>query len=424
MTRRFTWVLLLAIAVLFTAGIAWLFKLRLSQGDLFPAYSTLRADALGTRALFEALQELPELDVQRSVQPIKKLGGRPPSTIVMAGMPRENWDEVTAEEANILEAAVRDGSRLVVAFRAERASVVEAVKPFIKKTGSQEKKGAGDKAKDEKAKDEKAEKSGKGDEKDDVKNARTSPRNDEEKTAREKPVYADWEKRWGVVIRERWITDGDLGALKKTDAPESLEASVPWKSDLYFETMKGADWCVLYTRGLSPVMVEMPLGKGSVVLATDAFLLSNEAMQKNRGTQLLAWLIGGNARVVFTESHLGVVEDTGIAMLARRYGLAGAFFVLLLLAALFVWQRMALFVPPPPESAETALSYHPTAGLESLLRRSVPANKLVDACVAEWARSGRASETDKARVETAVGTQSKETPADTYNAIVRALKRR
>ena len=419
MTRRFSWVWLLAIAVLFAAGVAWLFKLRLSHGDVFPAYSTLRADPLGTRALFEALQELPELEVERSVQPIKKLAGRPAATIVMAGMARKDWAAITVEEANILESAVRDGSRLVVALRAERASLEGATKSFLRKAGVPEKKDA-----DDKAKGEKSEKAAKDDEEARSKNGRASPRNDEREKMDTKPRLADWEKRWGLVIHERWITDGEMGAIKTADAPAALEASVPWKSDLYFETLKGSDWRVLYTRGLSPVVVEMPLGKGSVVLATDAYLLSNEAMLKNRGTELLTWLIGGQTRVVFTESHLGVEEDTGIAMLARRYGLAGAFFVLLLLAGLFVWQRTALFVPPPAESAETALSYHPSAGLESLLRRSVPADKLVDACVAEWTRSGRASEADQARVDAVTRTRSKQSPADTYNAIVRALRRR
>ncbi|WP_245844402.1 DUF4350 domain-containing protein [Nibricoccus aquaticus] len=412
MNRRYSWIALLLIAVVFAGGLGWLFKLRLGQGDLFPAYSTLRADPLGTRAIFEALQELPGLRVERSVQPMKKIAETPARTLVFAGMERNPWEAFSMEEANVLDAAVRAGSRAVIVFKAERLTTADVVEPFVK--GKETDKKTGEKKADEK-KDQEEKKSSK--------EERQSPRNDEA----EKPVHrtelVDWSKRWGLELRTRWIMDREAGALRKAGAPETLAAQVPWKSDLYFHLTQGSDWRVLYTRGNSPVLMEMTLGRGTVVVATDTFFLSNEAMQKSRETSLLAWLVGGNTRVVFNESHLGVEEDVGIAKLARRYGLAGAFFVLLLLTALFVWQRMTLFVPPAPETAETALTYHPSAGLEALLRRALPPGKLVETCVAEWTRTSRAGDVEKVRA--AVAAQSgKASPAETYNAIVRALKRR
>jgi hypothetical protein len=418
MKRRFSWIALLLIAVVFAGGLGWLFKLRLGQGDLFPAYSTLRADPLGTRAIFEALQELPELRVERSVQPMKKIPESPARTIIFAGMERDQWKGFSVDEANALDAAVRAGSRAVIVFKAERMSGdegagstdtrIEAARKAAKEKKEAEKKKAEDKKRAEKDAGERS---------------RSSPRNEEDKAIDFKKESVDWTRRWGLEVRDRWIMDKEQGAVKAADAAEALEATIPWKSDLYFHLTQGSDWTVLYTRGGSPVMVEMSLGRGSVVLATDTFFLSNEAMQKSRETSLLAWLIGGNARVVFHESHLGVEEAVGIAKLARRYGLAGAFFVLLLLTALFVWRRMALFVPPAPETAETGLTYHPSAGLEALLRRALPAGKLVDTCLAEWARTARAGDVEK--VKAAVAKQSaKASPADSYNAIVRALKRR
>ncbi len=414
MNRRHSWIALLTIAVVFAGGLGWLFKLRLGQGDVFPAYSTLRADPLGTRAIFEALQELPGLRVERAVQPIKKIAEAPARTLVFAGMERDSWEAFSVEEANVLDAAVRAGSRAVIVFKAERLTTADVVEPFVK--------GKGEKAGEKKADAKDGEKKD-GNDKKSSKKERQSPRNDEA----EKPVHrtelVDWSKRWGFELRTRWIMDREAGAMRKAGAPETLAAQVPWKSDLYFHLTQGSDWRVLYARGSSPVMMEMTLGRGTVVVATDTFFLSNEAMQKSRETSLLAWLVGGNARVVFNESHLGVEEDVGIARLARRYGLAGAFFVLLLLTALFVWQRMTLFVPPAPETAETALTYHPSAGLEALLRRALPPGKMVETCVAEWTRTSRAGDVEKVRA--AVAAQSgKASPADTYNAIVRALKRR
>jgi hypothetical protein len=420
MSRRSSIVIMLFAAAAFVAGLTWLFQLRVGQGDVFPPYSTLRADPLGTRALYEALIELPGMQVERSLKPLKKLSEQPARTIVVAGMRRRDWESFSVEEANALDAAVRAGSRVVVIFRAENRDVFEELESLKELKEAEEKKAA-ERAKAEKKKE--AEKKGdKGAEKSPPA-ARTSPRNDEDKGDEVKIEQADWVRRWGLELRKRQIMDRNEGALRHALAPQALPHSVKWKSDLYFHLTQGSDWEVVYTRGLSPVMAEMKRGLGSVVMASDAYFLSNEAMQKDRALELLSWVIGGNARVVFMESHLGVQEDVGIAKLARRYGLAGAFFMLLLLTALFVWQRMALFVPPARESAETALTYHPSAGLEALLRRALPAGKLVETCVAEWTRTVRASEADKARVTVAAQT-GKTSPADTYNAIVRALRRR
>jgi hypothetical protein len=414
-SRHFSWMALLVIAVAFTGGLGWLFKLRLGQGDLFPPYSTLRADPLGTRAIFEALQELPELRVERSLQAMRKIAETPARTIVFAGMERDQWESFSVEEANALDAAVRAGSRVAIIFKAERMTTAEIPESYDKRKAD-EKKAAEKKAKERAEKKEGSDKKADGRE-------RGSPRNEEERATWLARETVDWTRRWGFELRTRWIMDREEGALKKAGAPEALETKIPWKSDLYFHLTQGSDWKVLYTRGASPVLMEMSLGRGSVVVATDTFFLSNEAMQKSRETTLLAWLVGGNARVVFNESHLGVEEDVGIAKLARRYGLAGAFFVLLLLTALFVWRRMALFVPPAPETAEAELTYHPSAGLEALLRRALPAGKLVDTCLAEWARTARAGDVEKVRAVVAKQ-PAKAAPADVYNAIVRTLKRR
>jgi len=287
MNRRYSWIALLLIAVVFAGGLGWLFKLRLGQGDLFPAYSTLRADPLGTRAIFEALQELPELSVERSVQPMKKIAVAPARTIVFAGMDGIQWERFSVDEANALDAAVRAGSRAVIIFKAERETTWEMKGPSAKKKAADEKK---EKA-EQKKKDGKDDKSSS--RKTPEERERRSPRNDEGEGEKFKIERVDWTRRWGMELRTRWIMDREEGAVKKASAPDALEGTVPWKSDLYFHLTQGSDWKVLYTRGSSPVLMEMSLGRGSVVLASDTFFLSNEAMQKSRETALLAWLIGG-----------------------------------------------------------------------------------------------------------------------------------
>jgi len=391
-SRRSQVFLLGLIAAVFLAGISWLYRLRLSGGDVFPPYSSLRADPLGTRAFYEALAEVPGIEVERWTRPLVALPTDPARTILLAGMTRRAWSEMTNEEAQRLDSLALTGSRILISFVADRKSELPSGPKFENE-------------------EERAE--------------RKKRKKDETKRRAELPVrlqLTDWEKLWGVTLKDRFIMDHDQGALRSLRAPEALPKQIPWKSDVYFNPAADQGWTVLYTRGISPVVIERLRGRGSIVLATDSYFLSNEALSEHREATLLAWIAGPNARVVFVESQLGLNEEVGIARLARRYGLAGCFFVFVLLAALWIWQRMALFVPPARAVEQLSLSYHQTAGLEALLRRAVPSKQLIQTCVAEWKAGARAS--DAAKIEAALAPLPADaSPVDAYNRAVKALKR-
>ena len=55
----------------FAAGLVHLFHLRFESGDNYPPYSSLRADPLGTKALFESLEPL--VETRRHLQTLSKL---------------------------------------------------------------------------------------------------------------------------------------------------------------------------------------------------------------------------------------------------------------------------------------------------------------------------------------------------------------
>jgi hypothetical protein len=67
------------------------------------------------------------------------------------------------------------------------------------------------------------------------------------------------------------------------------------------------------------VVVERQVGRGTIVMASDSYFLSNEALQRDRHADLLAWLVGSGTQVVFDEAHLGIVEKPGVATLMRKY---------------------------------------------------------------------------------------------------------
>lgn len=391
--NRQLWALLFLV-ILAAAGIARLFQVRMGGGEGYPPYSTLRADPLGARVLLESLQLLPERDADRWLEPLDKLPADRGQTVILAGMRRGGV--FAADDFNEIDRLARVGSRVVVAFRASFVTYPHD-EPETKKTeSSNDKKDASDE----------------------------SP---EKTKIKPEPAVPP---SWMVGTKLRWIVHaGDEDALKAPGAPAELPDALPWRSDATFDIPSAdsasasfAGWRVVYRApgGDEPVLIERDLGLGSVVLMADAFLLSNEALQLQREPAFLAWLLGSGSRVLFAEHHLGVMQDQGVAVLARRYGLGAAFFTALAVAALAVWRMAAPFVPPPPADDELAPDHAPTAGLEALLRRTVSPARLPQVCLDEWRRTARAADAEKIAPLAA----GKPTPAAFHNAAVRALKRR
>lgn len=404
MSRRAQTLLLLALAALFVAGLAMLYRLRLGSGDVYPPYSSFRADPLGTRVLFESLDWLPDMRAQRWRRPVKKLPHPLPGTLVFAGVAVDAWQHADADSLRRLDLLARGGTRVVVAFAAEFE------RQYFARGGGPAK--PADKNRKPGPKDDSPHDAPGGDE---------TPEPGEDEAAKTQTPPPDW----GAEVVVKWLArEKSGGAARAEHAPAGFPPVVAWKSDLSFELAPDAGWRVLYQRDGKPVLIERVLGAGSLVLAADSFFLSNEALLRERATPLLTWLAGGAGVVVFDEHHLGLVEETGLAALARRYGLGGAMLVALLLVALLVWRRMALFVPPAVASPVAFADYAPTAGLVALLRRSVPDAALFETCLAEWRRT--AAPADLARVEKTLkeNPPGPKHPETAYNAARAALKKR
>ncbi len=166
--------------------------------------------------------------------------------------------------------------------------------------------------------------------------------------------------------------------------PEEME----WHSGTVFTNL-GPSWNVIFARDNAPVVVSRRFGLGSVVLATDSFFISNEALSKDRHADLLAWLIGSSSRVVFDESHFGMIESSGVATLIGRYHLTGFIAGLLCLAALFIWKNSARFgvVEESPTSPGVVTGKEAAAGFVNLLRRNMAPGEMLKICLAEWEKS-------------------------------------
>jgi len=92
----------LALAVLFAAGIVRLFVLRFKAGDIYPPYSSLRADPLGAKALYQSLARLPRLSVARNYEDVEDLDLPPETALLFLGDTFDNGEELPARLAGNL----------------------------------------------------------------------------------------------------------------------------------------------------------------------------------------------------------------------------------------------------------------------------------------------------------------------------------
>ena len=184
----------------------------------------------------------------------------------------------------------------------------------------------------------------------------------------------------------------------------ALPRSLAWHSGMIFTNCDSA-WRTIYARGTdTAVVIERKIGAGSVVIASDSFFVSNEAMLSDRHADLLAWIIGKNNRVVFDEAHLGNVESPGVASLMRKYRLHGLGIGLLLLAGLFIWKNSASLVPlhSGERREDFVAGKDSAAGFINLLRRNISPREIFDVCFTEWKKSAAPSGTiSRARLQQA-----------------------
>lgn len=369
----------LLVAVSLTA-LVQLFRLRFQAGDVYPAYSSLRADPLGTKVLYEALGRMPGIEVERrtsfahgpapdSAETILYLGWR-----ASAGLPEG--------ELAALKRLAASGNRVLFALAGARPE-----------------------------EEEKAEEA-------------PSPSPTPDQTA----TPAD-----GTPLGSAF--DFELVPLPAASEREAipdlpnLPGPVPWHGNAAFEP--GAPWRVLYRAEELPVVMERALGDGSLVLVSQSYLFSNEAMKSERQTALVTALLGRPRVIVFDETHFGVVLNPGLSDLIRRYGLVPATLVLLLAGILFVWRNAFPLVPrpssPPRRESPSLLGKDADEARVHLLRRSISRHDLIPFCMKWWHEncqslaSRRPDLTATAERIAADSATARRKPLDTYRTIAQTL---
>jgi hypothetical protein len=344
----------------FAAGLAHLFILRFEEGDVYPPYSSLRADPLGSKAFYESLVNLKGVEVSRNYEQEDKIDNVYESTLFYFGMQSSYLHDAPERDVKMLESIAAAGGRIVLCFLPQ----------------SGETPVHDDKCNDKKNEDKKEDDKSKKPEKEDSLFKRV------ELTSR-------WQFDTGVLQSSSAANQAFLSPSFSSTLPQNIS----WHSLNYF-TINGNEWISVYEVNGHPVIIERKFGRGSLVLATDSYFLSNEAMVKERHPELLTWLSGSNKKIIFDETHLGLNENKGIVSLFRKYNLHGLFLAILVFGILFIWHNAFSLVPARPDQGnrkddEIAEGRDYLSGFTGMLKRNVSPAALLSICVEEWEKNIR-----------------------------------
>ncbi|TAL00370.1 MAG: DUF4350 domain-containing protein [Verrucomicrobia bacterium] len=364
MKHRLPILLMLVGALAFTAGVVYLFLLRFEAGDVFPPYSSLRSDPLGTMALYESLAKLPGLSVRRDFSESSKLPEERDVTYLHIAAEVYSWREMPKEMFTEIEAFAARGGRLAIVFKPVMGWQSTILGVTITNSAAST----------------------------NLPGFKGSKKSGGKLTPINFVTEDTLKKYWGVTFGQENLKKGEDDVYEPARVANATDLHLPprldWHSPVVFTKLDPA-WRVIYSRGTNSVVIERHFGRGSVVMATDSYFLSNEAMWKDRQPALLAWLMASGKQVVFDEAHLGVTESSGVAVLMRKYRLHGVLAGLVLLAGLFVWKNSISLVPPLPAPAQGRFvaGKDAAAGFVNLLRRNVPPREILEVCFAEWTKS-------------------------------------
>jgi hypothetical protein len=378
-----TAVMIALLAALLVLGLARLFSLRFSSGEIYPAYSTLRADPLGAKLLYQSLKQSRFLSsVERHFTKLDQIDYPPDTTFVMLAAEErfdDSHDRIERGMASALFGVMNTGGRVALSY-----------KPYFHYedpdggTASNETAVATNDC--ELACDNVNEGDEGDEEADSTDSAETNlccsvTRSNTLQTAQ----WLGFETTYAQ--REQPQTATATRAVEPSSLPETLRCG----TDLCFTNLSMA-WTTLYERDGHPVVIERRVGKGSLALSTLSYPFSNEALRDHRSSEFLIWFIGNDSHHVrFSERHHGLLQDPNTASLIRKHRLHWPLWGLLITALLLVWQQASSLLPRHDEAtgqqAATSGSGDSTQALTNLLRRSIPGNRIAATCMEQWESS-------------------------------------
>lgn len=406
MRSQKTWLSLglILLAVGLAAGFFGILEKRFAEGGLYPHYASFRSDPMGTSAFYQSLAKMEGFSVSRNLENLNTLKGLDSDTaILLLGLPRDSLESLRAPEDSAVMNAVENGARLVITMNPElvpemfKADHSGEVDEWIERRKRLREEKTGD---DEESKESDSEES----------TAEEDDENTDKNTEEEEELEKEMERVLGSLFTSR--LGFKLAPLEgferpengwETEAGDGLEGStVPreipeWMSQYRFTT-KDTAWTPAVLVGDGPVVIERPFGRGSIVIASDSYFVSNESLHRRAYPEFLLWLLGDKNKAVFDETIHGTQKSGGAMTLIRRYRAHGVFLGLFVFLVLWAWRSSSALVPGSDDgdrgivtTGGAVIGEETASGLVRLLRRSVPPGVLLRQCVEVWRNSQAAA---------------------------------
>jgi uncharacterized protein DUF4350 len=364
------------------------FELRLEIQEGYPVASSFRADARGCMALYQSLGRVPGVQSARFLRTFSNLPPAEGRSLVFAGInPQANILQTTDRKS--LSDWVEAGGTLIVALAIEDANSSKPGSPDYQ---------LGPPAKE-----------------------RSSP------SPHTKPTPPT-EEHWVEILQSSGVNlyrHADVSA-RHHFVSGVFATSGSWLGPIYFRDLQ-PPWRVVAEADHLPVVIERSFGRGNVVLIADSYLLTNASLANDRETGFLGWLFRKQTFVLFDESHFGLTENPGIVSLARRYGLEFLFFVLLMLALLFVWANRYSLVPKSSDRSPGNLIVPGQGGetvLVNLLRRSLSPKDLLSTSAELWRKAAQDAGKIRKLDQLLPSLDPRSSAVDRYNQLSQRLNER
>ncbi|NLT69788.1 MAG: hypothetical protein GXX91_03720 [Verrucomicrobiaceae bacterium] len=401
---------LVLLGVVLVTGFYMVLERRFIEGGLYPHYASYRSDPLGTSVIYETLERFGTWEVSRNRKPLEARKDLDEETaILLLGYPREDFLDLRVPADSEVLRAVDAGARLVITLNPDL--VPEIYQPTVSEEEEdwiEERR----RIREERLRRTLAGEEGVEEEED-----------GEKKESEEERLEREMGELFGLRFTTR--TGFSFATLEGFERPEGGWETVPgetlaaegvpaelpyWRSQFRFE-LRDPAWKAVVLVGSDPVVIERRWGRGSMVVTTDSYFVSNESLHFGGEPGFLLWLLGDKKKVVFDETIHGTSESGGAMKLIRRHRAHGVFFGLFVFLILWAWRGASTLVPGNEElergivSAGGAVVGEETgSGFIRLLRRSVRPSELIPRCVEVWK-----------------GTLSAELPAETAGQIDRLV---
>lgn len=410
--RTRVWLLLGGLFALLAWVLIAVARLKFASGEHYPHYSSWKSEPLGVRALYEACGRMGGVSVERNLAPLSQLeSARPDTVFLLLGVQsRDLSDLKLPDDSGLLESVRRRGGRVVLTLNPQvnywGAEPEWLVRPVP----------GGDSSK---------------------------PPEEETKETPNRPARAtlfDAGRGFTEKLGFQLAPHADRARpergweLKGGDAAPAGIAWPRWWSTLHFAHL-APEWRTVATLLDHPVVLRRDWGLGEIVLVSDSFFASNQALREGASSTFLAWLLGDAKRIVFDETVHGASEDVGVMALVREHGFLGFLYGLGLFVALYAWRGASSLVPrSAPErqgvgDGGVQVGQDAGSGLTRLLRRSIRTRDLLATCVEVWKRDVLSHGPDETDPRVAVveqlcreATKSGKPIAEGYARIVEALR--